>query len=432
MLVGWREMTRRQNFLKALLCVGALSCGGKSLSHDVFVESAGSSGAARMIGNADSGCSSVGGSCNAGGSGSRIDVAAGGLASGGDGPSDGGAPLCTSAEDCPPSQAPCVYATCVNGLCAQARMATGTYLGRDEPPDCHASACDANGQPVKIVDVGNIPSVASACIANACDSNGQTVSTNLPAGSACISTGGSVLCDGQGACVTCLSDSDCGAKGLCRAGACVTSGACSDGVLNGDETDIDCGGSCSPCAVTRDCLTDSDCVSSACDAQPPRRCLASHCNDHHLNGDETDVDCGGSCKGCDTSYKCLLNTDCSSGYCDPLRGNRCLSATCRDGVQDYPETDVDCGGGQCDGCALGEKCEETWDCASNACDLLTFVCIQDHCLDHRLDADETDVDCGGGAASCARCALGQKCHANSDCGSTLVCNTGAPHLCVPP
>lgn len=53
-------------------------------------------------------------------------------------------------------------------------------------------------------------------------------------------------------------------------GSCET---CTDGVQNGDETDVDCGG-------------------VLCDACPT-------CSDGVQNGDETGVDCGGSCPPCD-------------------------------------------------------------------------------------------------------------------------------------
>ncbi len=51
---------------------------------------------------------------------------------------------------------------------------------------------------------------------------------------------------------------------------------CNDGVQNGDETGVDCGGSCAPCQTT------------------------STCNDGIQNGTETGVDCGGSCAPCQT------------------------------------------------------------------------------------------------------------------------------------
>lgn len=42
--------------------------------------------------------------------------------------------------------------------------------------------------------------------------------------------------------------------------------ACSDGVKNGDETDLDCGGACTPCAVGGACGTPLDCASGVCAA----------------------------------------------------------------------------------------------------------------------------------------------------------------------
>ncbi len=53
--------------------------------------------------------------------------------------------------------------------------------------------------------------------------------------------------------------------------------SCTDGIKNGTETGVDCGGSCPPC--------------------PP----APSCTDGIKNGTETGVDCGGTCPPCQTS-----------------------------------------------------------------------------------------------------------------------------------
>jgi hypothetical protein len=79
---------------------------------------------------------------------------------------------------------------------------------------------------------------------------------------------------------------------------------CNDGIQNGSETGVDCGGSCAPCAT---------------------------CNDGIQNGSETGVDCGGSCAPC---------------------------ATCNDGIQNGSETGVDCGG-SCAPCGGGGGCTPT-------------------------------------------------------------------------
>src|SRR5262249_41316234 len=42
--------------------------------------------------------------------------------------------------------------------------------------------------------------------------------------------------------------------------------SCADGVRNGDETDVDCGGKCSACAADAKCAVDRDCASLRCSA----------------------------------------------------------------------------------------------------------------------------------------------------------------------
>lgn len=68
---------------------------------------------------------------------------------------------------------------------------------------------------------------------------------------------------------------------------------CDDGVKNGDETGVDCGGSCDACPACDDGKqngdeTGVDCGGTSCSACPT-------CDDGVMNGDETGVDCGGSC-----------------------------------------------------------------------------------------------------------------------------------------
>jgi hypothetical protein len=68
--------------------------------------------------------------------------------------------------------------------------------------------------------------------------------------------------------------------------------SCADGVRNGSEADVDCGGSCFPCADGRLCNGIDDCASRNCVASV---CQAPSCYDGVLNGFETGVDCGGDC-----------------------------------------------------------------------------------------------------------------------------------------
>jgi hypothetical protein len=73
---------------------------------------------------------------------------------------------------------------------------------------------------------------------------------------------------------------------------------CDDGIQNQGEQGIDCGGPCPLCATCFDGVqngqeTGIDCGGPECPPCPPS------CNDLILNGTEDGVDCGGNCLVCD-------------------------------------------------------------------------------------------------------------------------------------
>lgn len=146
--------------------------------------------------------------------------------------------------------------------------------------------------------------------------------------------------------------------------------SCVDRMLSGDESDVDCGGSCTPCAGGAQCDIDDDCLSGACTSG---LCDAS-CDDHLRNGDETGIDCGGSClAGCGIFNACHENADCTSLYCrphpfSPNRPGYCARASCTDGIRNGREGGVDCGGSACPtGCPNFNQCYENSDCLSGYC-----------------------------------------------------------------
>lgn len=203
-----------------------------------------------------------------------------------------------------------------------------------------------------------------------------------------------------------------------------------------DETDVDCGGSCPGCWLAQHCLRALDCSPGAagcnttlggcaCDAVS-MTCVANPCVDHRKDGDESDVDCGGSvCPACGTGKICTSNFDCQQQSCDALTAT-CAVSQCADHHRDGLESDVDCGGGLCTPCPTGMGCSIDYDCATTACDAVSRTCLPDPCFDHRQDGVETDVDCGGSVCA-ARCAVGWSCTNTSDCVSGHVCSIY--HLC---
>jgi formylglycine-generating enzyme required for sulfatase activity len=126
----------------------------------------------------------------------------------------------------------------------------------------------------------------------------------------------------------CIDDPDCKST-KCIAHVCAPP-TCADGVKNGDETDVDCGGSCpTKCAPTKGCAAADDCVEGVCGQDD--LCAAPTSTDGVKNGNETDVDCGSApagvdtgAPGCDAGKICIANGDCKSAGCNHAK--RCAWA----------------------------------------------------------------------------------------------------------
>ncbi|MBS2015016.1 MAG: hypothetical protein JST00_19145 [Deltaproteobacteria bacterium] len=83
------------------------------------------------------------------------------------------------------------------------------------------------------------------------------------------------------------------------------------------------------------------------------------------NGDETDVDCGGSrVEKCADGKGCVKGGDCQSGVC---KQSTCAAPGPDDGIKNADETDVDCGGAKAPKCSVGKSCSKHDDCGSDAC-----------------------------------------------------------------
>ncbi len=154
--------------------------------------------------------------------------------SGGAGGAGGSAGIaCEDVATCP-SPAPCDTVGCINGFCLTTPTPAGSPASTDIPGDC---------------------------VAEQCDGSGNVTVTNEPSDTPCSTEGGAV-CDGSGTCVPCSTDEQCSPE-VCINGQCVEP-TCDDGLTNGDETDVDCGGPCPPCPLSAACLRASDCVQGVC------------------------------------------------------------------------------------------------------------------------------------------------------------------------
>jgi hypothetical protein len=166
---------------------------------------------------------------------------------------------------------------------------------------------------------------------------------------------------------------------------------CDDELQNGDETDVDCGGSsCDPCATGSGCSVPADCASGFCPADDGVCCVAAcdglceACAEAKtgvpdgtcspvLGQSDPDLDCpaapvsgcGVSGAGCDGSGACLLYAP----------GTVCQPASCADAVANTAAT---CNGAGT--CVPGQSAS----CGLFACDPATSACrttcsTADHC-----------------------------------------------------
>jgi hypothetical protein len=196
---------------------------------------------------------------------------------------------------------------------------------------------------------------------------------------------------------------------------------CSDSIVNGQETDVDCGGGdCLDCADGKACIVGSDCLSGVCDVSV-RTCTPATCSDGVKNGAETDIDCGGdTCISCANEKECLVNSD-------------CVSAECRDGICSCPEPLSDCSGEcvdknsdpmNCESC--GNKCPGVNNgiaaCSSGSC---TFNCNADYANCDGNAANGCEVNTKTNHANCGAC--GQSCSDWQECAE----GSCTPAECVP-
>ena len=228
-----------------------------------------------------------------------------------------------------------VILECRTMIC-EGMMCTTVSTSPDAPitqisHDCSKRECDGEGN-VKIVpDPDDLPvNDGNPCTVEDCD---DSTSPNTAAGVACPDG----ACDGLGHCAT-----------------------CNDGVRNGNETDVDCGGPNCP-----------GCDGELCSGDPAD-CQSGHC----VDGICCTTACDKKCDACAVSF-----TGVPSGMCAPVllgkqHGSSCLElggcgvgtlCACEDSVKNQDETAVDCGGICAAGCNVGSPCTEALDCKSGVC-----------------------------------------------------------------
>lgn len=295
----------------------------------------------------------------------------------------GGCSGCMNNAQCGETNA-CQTSTCLPDMtCDYVFQPIGTpvvpVLPGDMPKDCMSTICNGSGVIALAPDAMDVPD-ALVCNNGQC-LNGAPVQKPLAVGTPCA--GGATFCNASQTCVVCTLNAGCATGTTCyQETGCVS---CGDGVKNGDETDVDCGGSCNPCADKLACVLPKDCVSTNC---KNGTCIS--CFDGVKNGGEAEIDCGGtsSCLTC-PGTSCFVATECALGFCvdtvcceeactDPckscnLAGKAGLCSNAPLGLADpaCPSATPVCQTGVCVDAKgkfpLGATCTQSSDCFSNNC-----------------------------------------------------------------
>lgn len=331
------------------------------------------------------------------------------------------------------ADADCASAVCFAGRCAAPSCEDDVRNGLETDVDCGGLMCGRCLENARCQDNDDCQStlcIGQRCVSPTCaDGELNGTETAVDCGGACPGCVAGELCNEGRDCGSgvCLASADAGGQKLCA------EATCTDGVRNGNEGDVDCGGACAACAVGQTCTSGEQCAEGVCAAiNGQTRCAAPSCQDGQYNGLERGPDCGGPCAGCDDGTVCGVAGDCGSGVCSAGAdggASTCAVPSCTDGVRNGAEASVDCGGTCAELCADSQPCAEDADCASGVC--LMETCAAPSCTDGVRNGLEAAVDCGTG---CTGCADGTSCTAATDCASR-VCAGGTdagPGACAVP
>lgn len=215
-----------------------------------------------------------------------------------------------------------------------------------------------------------------------CDGNGDAFKDVVPEGMPCY--GG--VCDGTGQCIPCIigESTGCSPDESCyESNGGPTCSTCHNEMIDGDETDVDCGGSasgaaCPKCELGKQCISNNDCELELCQQGTccNKNCdgMCRSCNQLGYSGtctllpagtiDPSNPSCVCDLTG-DCSSKmangapCYIDNDCASGRC------YCFNGSCGDISNPNGECRQD----------VGTSCTDNEVCFTNKCDIFMNKCV---------------------------------------------------------
>jgi hypothetical protein len=267
--------------------------------------------------------------------------------------------LCTSASQCTRPSSACQQVSCTKGQCVTQNKAANTPCPDEGTPNpCTNDVCNASGQ---------------------CTHPAKTNGAPCPGGT-------------------------------CQSGQCKADATCSDTIKNGNESDVDCGGSCpTKCGNGKTCGGDGDCQSGHC--------------------------CAGTCRECCSPNHCPSSTDCKTWSCPT---NQCVSENENDGTDCQRQG----GPGLCDdGECVAVECEPGTTCRDASCQgsklTQSATCAANGTCPAKVEIECNDGNpctdnlCAGGACQHPDKPDGESCNGGDTCcsGTCQTCCPGSTRPC---
>ena len=248
------------------------------------------------------------------------------------------------------------------GKCADSKKSAG-----ETDVDCGGAVCPpcVLGQTCNVdSDCASLTCAQGVCCATACTGT-------------CMSCKGTDNGGMNGTCANAVAGKD--PDSLCDSmslGKCDGSGMCScaNGIKDGMETDVDCGGNdCGLCGDGKTCGDSGDCTNAHCvtTVSAGKICCDQTCGGPCESCELANfvgackpvpigTDCGGG-KGCNASQACVtggvLGIVCGSS--NECLSNQCLGMGMKHCLQNDP---------------AGYPCDSDFDCASGTCNMTTHLC----------------------------------------------------------
>lgn len=249
---------------------------------------------------------------------------------------------CNSADDCG-DPGPCKSSSCVDHLCVFDNTDDPTGA-QNLPGDCTKPECE-DGVPGPVPDATDLPpDVQGDCRVPACDGTNPTF---IPEPINTTPCNGGMFCDGEGACVTCTEDGQCGATEACNHPTCTAEGSCMNVPVAEGDACLSGSGVCTANQMCVGCLDTMDCGAPTVDCMDPI-CNGNACTAQQVPAGDACLINDGICAPRGDCVECINDATCSG--VTPLCSSTNACQSCIDAALAVGD---DCGSGTTFCCANG-------------------------------------------------------------------------------